>query len=99
MRAQLPGLPDFAAPEWHQHRNDAQLMATVLEGKGTAMPAFGGKLRESQVRELVTYLRSLAPAEARSLSSQLSSDFHRRYQELQKEMNKLKRQYRAVSCQ
>jgi len=98
MRAQLPWIPDFTALDWHQRRNDAQLTASVLEGKGTAMPAFNGKLGEPQVRELVDYLRSFVPAGARSIpKSKPSSDFHRRYQELQDEMNKLKRQYRDLS--
>jgi len=96
MRAQMPWLPDFTAPDWHQRRSDAQLTASVLEGKGTVMPAFSGKLGEAQVRELVAYLRSFVPAGARSIPKP-SSDFHRRYQELQHEMNKLKRQYRALS--
>ncbi len=97
MRAQLPWLPDFTVLDWHQRRNDAQLTASVLEGKGTAMPAFNGKLGEPQVRELVAYLRSFVPAGARSIPTNPSSDFRRRYQELQDQMNKLKRQYRALS--
>jgi mono/diheme cytochrome c family protein len=96
MRAQISWLPDFTAPDWHQRRSDAQLTASVLEGKWTAMPAFSGKLGEPQVRELVAYLRSLAPAGAQS-TPKSSSDFRRRYQALQDEMNKLKRQYRALS--
>jgi hypothetical protein len=34
MRAQVPSLPDFTAVDWHQRRSDAQLTASVLEGKG-----------------------------------------------------------------
>ena len=59
------------------------------------MPAFGGKLGEAQVRELVAYVRSFAPAESRSISG--TSDFYRRYLELRKEMDDLERQYRALS--
>jgi mono/diheme cytochrome c family protein len=97
MRAEMPWFPDFTAPDWHQRRSDAQLTASVLEGKGTAMPAFSGKLGEPQVRELVAYLRSFVPAGARSIPTKPSSDFRRRYQELQDEMNELRRQYRALS--
>jgi hypothetical protein len=61
------------------------------------MPAFSGKLSEPQTRELVAYLRSFVPAGARSVPTNASSDFRRRYQALQDEMNKLKRQYRASS--
>ncbi len=96
-RAQLPALPDFSTPDWHQRRSDAQLEASVLNGKGTAMPAFSGKLDEAQARELVAYLRSLVPAGVRAIPTKSSSNFRRRYQELQDEMNELKRQYRALS--
>ena len=95
LRVQFPRIPDFASSNWQKGRIDAQLTASVLEGKGTAMPAFGGKLGEAQVRELVTYLRSFAPAESRSISGM--SDFYRRYLELRKEMDDLERQYRALS--
>jgi mono/diheme cytochrome c family protein len=97
MRAEVPSLPDFTSSDWHQLRNDAQMTTSILEGKGTVMPAFSGKLDEPQVRELVGYLRSFAPAGARSTATQPSSDFHRRFHELQDEMNKLKQQYRALS--
>ena len=95
LRVQFPRIPDFASSNWQKGRIDAQLTASILEGKGTAMPAFGGKLGEAQVRELVTYLRSFAPAESRSISG--TSDFYRRYLELRKEMDDLERQYRALS--
>lgn len=97
MRAEIPWFPDFTSANWHQPRSDAQLTASILEGKGTVMPAFSGKIGEPQVRELVAYLRSFAPAGARSIPTKPPSDFRRRYQELQDEMNKLKRQYRALS--
>jgi mono/diheme cytochrome c family protein len=95
LRVQFPRIPNFTSSNWQKGRIDAQLTASILEGKGTAMPAFGGKLGEAQVRELVTYLRSFAPAESRSISG--TSDFYRRYLELRKEMDDLERQYRALS--
>jgi mono/diheme cytochrome c family protein len=98
MRAQMPRIPDFTVSDWHQRRSDAQLTASVLEGRGTAMPAFSGKLDEPQVHALVGYLRSLVLGGAQSIPRP-SSDFRRRYQELQHEINKLERQYRALSRQ
>jgi mono/diheme cytochrome c family protein len=95
LRVQFPRIPDFASTKWQEGRSDAQLTASILEGKGKAMPAFGGKLGEVQVRELVTHLRSFAPAAPRSISG--TSDFYRRYLELRKEMDDLERQYRALS--
>jgi mono/diheme cytochrome c family protein len=95
LRDQFPRIPDFASTNWHKGRTDAQLTASILEGKGRSMPAFGGKLGGVQVQELVTHLRSFAPAESRSNSE--TSDFYRRYLELQKVMDDLERQYRTLS--
>jgi mono/diheme cytochrome c family protein len=95
VRGQFPRIPDFASSNWQKGRIDAQLTASILEGKGKVMPAFGRKLGETQVRELVTYIRSFAPAESRSISGM--SDFYRRYLELRKQMDDLERQYRALS--
>jgi len=38
---------------------------SVLEGKGSNMPAFQEKLSREQVRELITYVRSFNPAQQR----------------------------------
>jgi mono/diheme cytochrome c family protein len=96
MRARMPRIPDFTTPAWQQQRSDAQLRTSILEGKGTAMPTFSGRLDETQVRNLVTYVRSFAPASPR-LIQEPPTDFSRRFQQLQNEMNALKRQYRALS--
>ena len=81
---------------WQKARSDGALMSSILEGRGTAMPAFGGKLAEGQARELIKHLRAFAPAKSRSIAAP-PSDFYRRYLELRKEMGDLKRQYRALS--
>jgi hypothetical protein len=91
----FPQIPDFASPLWQQLRGDAELAASILEGKGAAMPAFGGRLPAAQARELVAHLRSFAPSDARS-SPRPSSDFYRRYLELREEMNDLKREYKYI---
>ena len=96
MRAQLPRIPDFASPDWHPKRSDAELATSILEGKGTAMPPFGGKLAEPQVREVITYVRSLVPAADRPISKP-SRDFRRRFEQLRDELERLDRQYRALS--
>jgi mono/diheme cytochrome c family protein len=96
LRAQLPWLPDFTSPAWHQRRSDAHLRTSIVEGKGTAMPTFGGKLGDDQVRNLVAYVRSFAPAPTRPIQES-STDFRQRFQRLENEMNDLKREYRALS--
>jgi len=54
-------IPDFRRGPWHRLRSDAQLAATILDGRGV-MPSFRGRLSEADVRGLVTHLRGFAPA-------------------------------------
>ncbi|HLI63842.1 MAG TPA: cytochrome c [Terriglobales bacterium] len=41
-----------------QKMSDAELTTTITDGKGK-MPAFKGKLSESEIKELVAYIRTL----------------------------------------
>jgi len=52
------GTRDFASPEV-KAETDAQLADIVTKGKGK-MPAYGGKLKDDEIKGLVTYVRSLA---------------------------------------
>jgi len=98
MRGRIPGMPDFTSPAWHGRRSDTEMNCSVLEGKGTAMPSFRGKLRDTQVRELVAYVRSIAPELPRS-NPRSTAEFRRRFQQLREQMDHLDRQYRALSSQ
>jgi mono/diheme cytochrome c family protein len=92
----MPRPPDFAAPGWQSTRRDAQLMMSIKEGKGSAMPAFGGKLGDAQVRDLVAYVRSFSRIKGSPISKP-SSDFRTRIEELRRQMRELDREYRAAS--
>jgi hypothetical protein len=96
----MGSIPDFTKPEWHRARSNDRLVHSISEGKGkgTAMPSFRGKLRDEQVRELVGYLRSIAPELTRS-NPRSTAEFHRRFQQLREQMDQLDRQYRALSSQ
>jgi mono/diheme cytochrome c family protein len=98
MRALTPRPPEFASPDWQSKRSDPQLTASILEGRGAAMPSFGSKLSEAQAREVLAYVRSFASTEPR-MSPKPSNDFRRRFEELRGEMERLDRQYRALSRQ
>lgn len=52
------GTKDFASPEI-KSQSDAQLVEAITKGKGK-MPAYGEKLKESEIKDLVTYIRGLA---------------------------------------
>jgi len=52
------GVHDFASPEV-KAETDAQLTELITKGKGK-MPAYGGKLKDTEIKDLVTYIHSLA---------------------------------------
>jgi mono/diheme cytochrome c family protein len=53
------GTKDFASPEV-AGMSDAQLTEAVTKGKPPKMPAYEGKLKESEIKDLVAYVRGLA---------------------------------------
>ena len=55
---QKMGTHDFASPEV-KAETDAQLTDIITKGKAK-MPAYGGKLKDTEVKDLVAYIRSLA---------------------------------------
>jgi uncharacterized membrane protein len=61
VRDRLPETPDFTDASWQGRRSDAQLLASILDGKGKEMPPARGKLSEEQARSLVAYIRAFAP--------------------------------------
>lgn len=52
------GTRDFASPEV-QKETDAQLVDAITKGRGK-MPSYDGKLKDSEIKDLVAYIRGLA---------------------------------------
>lgn len=52
------GVHDFTSADV-QKESDAQLTEIITKGKGK-MPGYEGKLKDSEIKELVAYIRSLA---------------------------------------
>jgi len=52
------GTRDFGSAEV-KAETDAQLVEIITKGKGK-MPAYDGKLKDTEIKDLVTYVRSLA---------------------------------------
>ncbi len=95
--AGVMGLPDFRRPTWQERRSDAQLMASILDGKGNGMPAFRGRLSQDQVRSLISLVRALDPKPAQASSS--PTEFQVQFQALEKELQELRRQLDELSAQ
>jgi mono/diheme cytochrome c family protein len=94
LRARQPAIPDFTAVVWQERRSDTQLTISVLEGKGTEMPSFRGKVTPEQVRALVAFIRSYGPSHPPAPVT-ASDDFEVQFRKLSDEMESLKRQVRA----
>jgi mono/diheme cytochrome c family protein len=84
-------IPDFRRRSWHRQRSDAELVVSILDGKGRRMPAFAGKLTEEQARDLVAFIRTFDPDPVRPAAGS-ASDFERRFRELQDQWDELQRQ-------
>jgi len=54
---QKMGVRDFSSADV-QKETDAQLTDSISKGKGK-MPAYAGKLKDTEIKELVAYVRSL----------------------------------------
>ncbi|MCI0460472.1 MAG: cytochrome c [Gemmataceae bacterium] len=89
--------PDFTAPAWQASRSDAQLRASILNGRGADMPPFDDRLSATQVRELVAYVRAFNPAQTKPASAVVSA-FEARFRELQQQWEELEEQRRKLSA-
>jgi mono/diheme cytochrome c family protein/uncharacterized membrane protein len=96
-----PKIPNFTAASWQAQRSDAQLLASVLEGKGLEMPSFRGKIRKEQARGLVAYVRAFAPTTGKTGKKEqegpAAASFEEGYRRLQEQQNELRRQFHELS--
>jgi hypothetical protein len=56
-------IPNFTDASWQKKRDDAQLLATILDGKEPDMPSWRAKISEEQARGLVVHVRGFAHME------------------------------------
>jgi cytochrome c6 len=56
-KGKLPGTKDFSSAEV-QKISDADLTATITNGKPPKMPAYKGKLTDAQIKDLVKHIRT-----------------------------------------
>jgi len=63
MKQTMPAIPDFTSTAWHDTRNNVELLISILDGKGTLMPAFNDRVTEDQARDLVSLTRAFKQAQ------------------------------------
>ena len=56
------GTPDFTNPSMHSTLNTAHIEDTIRRGKDGRMPSFAGRLSDSQVGEIATWVNTLSAA-------------------------------------
>ncbi|HEV3447427.1 MAG TPA: c-type cytochrome [Gemmataceae bacterium] len=95
-KALMPEIPDFTSKPWQNQRSDVDLVVSIMEGKGSHMPAFSERFAREGLQELIAHVRSYAPRAGRT-ATRLDSDFERRFRALQEEMADLRRQYDVLS--
>jgi len=57
-KGKMAGTKDLSSTDV-QKASDADLNATITNGKPPKMPSYKGKLTDDQIKDLVTYIRSL----------------------------------------
>jgi len=88
IRQNMPAIPDFTNPAWHASHSDARVQVSVLDGRGTLMPSFRGRVSDSELKNLVGYLRRFGDRGA----DRPSDDFAKQFQELQSQFRELEKQ-------
>jgi mono/diheme cytochrome c family protein len=97
IRESLPTLPDFTDARWQRRRTNAQLVVSVLDGKGDVMPQFRDKLSPEQAKALVRFIRTFSSVQIDS-SETAPDEFEAQFQRLTREMEDLRRRVRALSA-
>ena len=98
-RSLYPDIPDFAAAAWQARRSDAQLLASILDGKGPDMPAWRTKISKEQAQGLVVHVRAYSPTKEKPGPKKQEeptspSDFEKEFRRLQEELSELQRKVR-----
>jgi mono/diheme cytochrome c family protein len=96
MKTAMPTIPDFKLNTWQDSHTNPQLVASILDGKGTLMPAFRGRMDETQTKDIVAYIRAFNPS-ATPPTPAPTSGFEGRFQQLQQEWETLQKQLKEIT--
>jgi mono/diheme cytochrome c family protein len=98
MRPVLPPIPDFTNPTFHQEHSDAQLLVSILDGRGTLMPANRGRVTEDQAGSLVAYVRTFGPSKLLTSKPGASDDeFEKAIRPLLEQWNALDKELKRIA--
>jgi cytochrome c oxidase cbb3-type subunit 3 len=77
--------PPLMDDKWIYGSAPANIFATIVEGRPNGMPAFGGKLANDQVWQLVAYVRSLSGLVRQDAASGRSDHMQAKKPEMEKD--------------
>jgi mono/diheme cytochrome c family protein len=96
VRQAMPPIPDFTTETFHLQHTDAQIRVSILDGKGTLMPANRGRITDEQARDLVPYIRSFGPASFAVKPSSTDKEFDKAVTDLEKQLDELHKEMQKV---
>jgi mono/diheme cytochrome c family protein len=94
MRARMPPIPDFTSPAFQDSHSDARLQISILDGKGSLMPANRGRVTEDEAADLKDFIRAFGPRRPAIATRAQPSDtqFDKEFRRLQEQWNALEKQ-------
>jgi mono/diheme cytochrome c family protein len=93
MRQRMPPIPDFTSPVFQDGHSDARLQISILDGKGSLMPANRGRVTEDEAADLKDFIRAFGPKRAVAARAQPSdTQFDKEFRRLQEQWNSLENQ-------
>jgi mono/diheme cytochrome c family protein len=96
-RSRLPPIPNFTDPAWQLKKEDVEILVSIMDGKGTLMPANSDKLTREQGQQLVAFVRSFGPPRPPGPLEQ--SDFEKMLRQLQLQFDRYEREIQKLKGQ
>lgn len=96
MRANMPAIPNFTSADWNSQRSNAQIRISILDGKGTLMPANRGRVTEEQANDLVAYIRAFGPQKYALEAPAVDTEFEKSYRQLEQQWNELEKELQKL---
>ena len=93
----MPVIPDFTNLAWQKQVTNPQLTVNILDGKGTLMPSFRGRVSDKQAPDLVAYVRAFGPISAEAPAAP-TGDFEKQFRDLQNQWNELDKQLKKLAA-
>jgi hypothetical protein len=92
----MPPIPDFTNRGWQRSRADAELVVSILQGKGTLMPANNSRISTRQARNLLAYVRAFGGGRIAQRPAVTDEQFQQSFRQLQRQWIELERQLKQL---